>query len=80
MCIAPSETKDAARRTRRLMKKANSVYKSVLTAPRVIRLMVGLVPIVGGVFRFLPVLGFWMIPLGLLVIYFDVLWVREMWR
>ena len=37
-----------------------------------LRTVLGLVLIVGGVFGFLPVLGFWMIPLGLAVILLDV--------
>ncbi|MDH3474825.1 MAG: hypothetical protein OEM59_14165 [Rhodospirillales bacterium] len=30
---------------------------------------VGILLVVGGIFGFLPILGFWMIPLGLLVIF-----------
>ena len=36
------------------------------------RLVVGLLLMVGGVFGFLPVLGFWMIPLGLGVAALDI--------
>jgi hypothetical protein len=32
------------------------------------RLVAGLALIVGGIFGFLPVLGFWMLPLGLIVV------------
>jgi hypothetical protein len=39
---------------------------------RWIRIPVGLLCIVGGVFSFLPVLGIWMLPLGLLLIAYDV--------
>ncbi len=35
--------------------------------PRGLRLLLGALLIVGGVFGFLPILGFWMIPLGLAV-------------
>ena len=62
------------------MKRPNSHYRAVLTAPRVIRVLVGLLLVIGGVLGFLPVLGFWMVPLGLLVIFFDVPWVRGFWR
>ena len=36
------------------------------------RLAVGLLLILGGIFSFLPVLGIWMLPLGLLLIAQDV--------
>ncbi|MDU8926363.1 hypothetical protein RXV86_03100 [Alisedimentitalea sp. MJ-SS2] len=45
--------------------------------PPGVRLAVGLALIVGGAFGFLPVLGFWMIPLGLAVAAADVL---PIWR
>lgn len=41
------------------------------------RLPVGLLLMVGGVFGFLPVLGFWMIPLGAAVALIDL---RPAWR
>lgn len=48
--------------------------------PPGLRLVVGLILIAGGSFGFLPVLGFWMIPLGLGVAALDVkplvLWAR----
>ena len=37
-----------------------------------LRTLLGLVLVAGGVFGFLPLLGFWMIPLGLAVIMLDV--------
>ncbi|WP_187432397.1 hypothetical protein [Maritimibacter alkaliphilus] len=36
------------------------------------RLLFGVLLMIGGVFGFLPVLGFWMIPLGAAVAWFDV--------
>ncbi len=45
-----------------------------------LRTLLGLVLIVGGVFGFLPVLGFWMIPLGLAVILLDVRAVAQVVR
>lgn len=43
-----------------------------------LRSVLGLLLVVGGVFGFLPILGFWMIPLGLAVIGIDlaVIWRR----
>ncbi len=42
-----------------------------LPASRIARTAIGLALIVFGIFGFLPVLGFWMIPLGLLVLSID---------
>jgi hypothetical protein len=39
---------------------------------RWVRIPVGVLGIAGGVFSFLPVLGIWMLPLGLLLIAYDV--------
>ena len=40
--------------------------------PRGVRTLIGVLLIIGGFFGFLPVLGFWMIPLGLGFIALDV--------
>jgi len=45
--------------------------------PPGLRLVLGLMLMVGGVFGFLPVLGFWMIPLGLVIAGLDVV---PVWR
>jgi hypothetical protein len=50
-----------------------------LPANRFARLAVGLLLIIGGVLGFLPILGFWMVPLGLLVLSYDLPPVRR-WR
>jgi hypothetical protein len=44
-----------------------------------IRIGLGILLIAGGILGFLPVLGFWMIPLGLLVLSVDLPIVRR-WR
>ena len=44
-----------------------------------IRIGLGILLIAGGVLGFLPVLGFWMVPLGLLVLSVDLPVVRR-WR
>lgn len=43
------------------------------------RIGLGILLIVGGILGFLPVLGFWMVPLGLLVLSADLPVVRR-WR
>lgn len=37
----------------------------------VLRLVIGILLLIGGLLGFLPVLGFWMIPLGILVLSID---------
>ncbi len=37
-----------------------------------LRVPLGLVLILGGIFSFLPVLGIWMLPLGLMLLAFDI--------
>ena len=44
---------------------------------RWIRLPVGVLLILGGIFSILPFLGLWMLPLGLLLIAYDVPFLRE---
>ncbi len=40
--------------------------------PPVIRSVVGVLFMIGGVFGFLPILGFWMLPLGVALIALDL--------
>lgn len=42
--------------------------------------MLGILLVIGGILGFLPVLGFWMIPLGMLVLSIDLPFVRRMRR
>lgn len=43
-----------------------------LPASRAARLGLGVLLIIGGILGFLPILGFWMIPLGVLVVSYDI--------
>jgi hypothetical protein len=51
----------------------------VMPASRVVRIALGVGLVLGGVLGFLPILGFWMIPLGLLILSIDLAIVRR-WR
>ena len=52
--------------------------KSVaLPRSRILRIAIGLLLILGGLLGFLPILGFWMIPLGLIVLAEDFPVVRR---
>ncbi len=50
-----------------------------LPRSRFARIAIGVLLIIGGILGFLPVLGFWMIPLGVLVLSYDLAFVRR-WR
>ena len=47
--------------------------------PPGLRLIVGLVLIAGGILGFLPILGFWMIPLGLSIAALDIMPIWRWW-
>ena len=44
---------------------------------RLIRIPLGIVLVLGGIFSFLPVLGIWMLPLGLLLLALDIAVLRS---
>ena len=48
-----------------------------LPRSRALRMTIGFALLIGGVLGFLPVLGFWMVPLGLLVLSIDIPAVRR---
>jgi len=50
-----------------------------LPANRVLRITIGVVLVLFGLVGFLPILGFWMVPLGLIVLSVDIAIVRR-WR
>ena len=51
--------------------------------PPGLRLVLGVLLMIGGVFAFLPVLGLWMIPLGMAVAALDIVplwrWIKSRW-
>ena len=55
------------------------IQHSVHRFPRRLRLCIGVLLLFGGILGFLPILGFWMFPLGLLVLSYDLPTVRR-WR
>ena len=54
-------------------------YRLPLPRSRLLRILIGVLLMVGGLFSFLPIFGVWMIPLGLLVLSIDIPRVRR-WR
>ena len=51
-----------------------------LPGSRLARICIGIVLVLCGIVGFLPILGFWMIPLGLIVLSIDLPWVRRLRR
>jgi hypothetical protein len=62
--------------SRRLPRWAAAAMDKTLDSSRWIRWPVALLLVVGGLVGFLPILGFWMIPLGLILISQDVAFLR----
>jgi len=56
----------------------NSYAKRLHAIPHPWRMLTGIALVLGGVVGFLPILGFWMIPLGLLVLAADFHWARRL--
>ena len=55
------------------------IQHSVRRYPRWLRLGLGVLLLLGGILGFLPIVGFWMFPLGLLVLSYDLPRARR-WR
>ncbi|GAA6201668.1 hypothetical protein [Aquicoccus sp. SU-CL01552] len=67
--------------TRSLRDRLRQVLERIRArVPRGLRFVLGLLMILGGVFGFLPVLGFWMVPLGIMVAGQDVRLFLRWWR
>jgi hypothetical protein len=50
-----------------------------LPQSRMLRISIGILLVIGGILGFLPILGFWMIPLGILILSYEFAMVRR-WR
>ncbi len=55
-------------------------FRMKLPESRWLRTLIGVLLVCGGILGFLPVLGFWMVPLGLLVLSHDSHFVRRQRR
>ncbi|TIT78977.1 MAG: hypothetical protein E5W56_11835, partial [Mesorhizobium sp.] len=55
-----------------------TVFGREFTMPRSrgLRIAIGVLLTIGGILGFLPILGFWMVPLGLLVLSYEFALVR----
>ena len=63
----------AERRWRQVAREA--LWRGVVQGSRIpagLRSLLGILLMVGGLFGFLPILGFWMIPLGFAILSLDI--------
>ncbi len=54
--------------------------KKIMPEGRLGRFVVGILLVIGGILGFLPVLGFWMIPLGFIILSVDFPFIRKQRR
>jgi hypothetical protein len=52
----------------------------VMPRSRALRIGIGVLLVLGGIVGFLPVLGFWMIPLGIIVLSYEIAHIRRLRR
>jgi len=60
-----------------MFRHLESTLRPIKAMPAAFRIIVGMLLLLGGVFGILPGLGFWMVPLGLLVLSWDFRWARR---
>lgn len=60
-----------------MQRRLNHLLKRIDKVPYHGRTLIGVALLIGGLFWFLPVLGLWMIPLGLLVLSTNFSWARR---
>ena len=53
------------------------IAEKLRSMPSLTRIVIGVLLLLGGLLWFLPVLGLWMIPLGLLILSADFPWARR---
>jgi hypothetical protein len=73
----PDFDEELKRAQRRLPVWVRSWIQSAMRPGAVwLRVPLAIALIVGGVFGFMPVLGFWMLPLGMMLLAIDLPWLR----
>ncbi len=56
----------------------NQYFAKLKALPPTIRQIIAILLIILGFFGFLPIIGFWMIPLGLMLLAIDFPWAKRM--
>jgi hypothetical protein len=52
--------------------KIKTFREKVMHLPKPVRIVVGILFVLSGLVGFLPILGFWMVPLGLAILAIDI--------
>ena len=60
--------------------KIKTFREKVSRWPKPVRIIVGILFVLSGLVGFLPILGFWMVPLGLLILAVDIPMARRIRR
>jgi hypothetical protein len=55
----------------------SKLQRKIKKLPHPFRVLIGVLFLIGGLLWFLPILGLWMIPLGLLILSLDFPWARR---
>ena len=58
-------------------KPIKAKFNQLKSHPRWIRIPLGILLVIGGIFGALPILGFWMLPLGLILLSADFPWAKR---
>ena len=58
-------------------RRLKSIVQPFKSMPALMRIIIGIFLVLGGLLGALPILGFWMVPLGLLVLSLDFRWARR---
>lgn len=58
-------------------RRLNLIVRPLKSMPMPARVILATLLLVGGILGALPILGFWMIPLGLLILSLDFRWARR---
>lgn len=53
------------------------IHNRIQALPAVFRITIGIAFLIGGIFGVLPIVGFWMFPIGLLILSFDFPWAKR---
>jgi hypothetical protein len=68
---------DSSEKQRRIHLFGREIW---LPQSRLLRIVIGVLLVLFGILGFLPVLGFWMVPLGFLVLSYDIAAIRRLRR
>lgn len=53
-------------------------FQKLKQSPKIVRITIGILLVCGGILGVLPVVGFWMLPLGLILLAVDFPWARKL--